>query len=103
MSTRRVSVARARRDLPRLLKESREADILIFNERIGTLAGALVSGDAYRRVSRLQAYLDALVLSDKTGHRKLRISDLIRRARVELEGRSTSRVRARRRRERRSQ
>jgi hypothetical protein len=81
MTTRRVSVAAAKKDLSRLLKESRKADILIFNERAGALAGALVSGEAYREVLRLKAYLEALRISDKTRMRGPQVLRLLRKSR----------------------
>lgn len=87
MTTKRVSVATAKRDLPRLLKESQRADILVFNERAGTFAGAIVSGETYERLSHLKAYLEALRISDKTRSRDLRVSALVRKARTELEAR----------------
>ncbi|OFX30379.1 MAG: hypothetical protein A2Z07_12370 [Armatimonadetes bacterium RBG_16_67_12] len=87
MTIKRVSVAEAKRDLPRLLKESAEADILVFNKRRGALAGAIVSAETYEHVSRIKAYLDALRISDKTRGRRLRVSDLMRKSRSELETR----------------
>lgn len=88
MTTKRVSVAEAKRELPRLLKESEKADILVFNERRGALAAAIISAESYGKVSRARAYLDALEISDKTRGRRLRVSRLIRKSRSELEGRS---------------
>ena len=88
MAIKRVSVATARRDLPRLLKESQRTDILIFNERAGTFAGAIVSGETYQRLSHLKAYLEALRISDKTRARDLQVNALVRKARAELEARS---------------
>jgi len=70
-----------------LLKESAEADILVFNKRRGALAGAIVSAETYEHVSRIKAYLDALRISDKTRGRRLRVSDLMRKSRSELETR----------------
>lgn len=87
MTTKRVSVAKAKRDLPRLLKESAEADILVFNERRGALAGAIVSAETYERISRIMAYLDALKISDQTRGRRLRVSELIRKSRSDLAAR----------------
>lgn len=88
MTTKRVSVAEAKRELPRLLRESEKADILVFNERKGVLAGAIVSAETYGQVSRVRAYLDALRISGKTKGRRLQVADLIRRSRSELEARA---------------
>lgn len=88
MTTKRVSVAEAKRDLPRLLKESVQADILVFNERRGALAAAIVSAETYGQVARLRAYLDALRISGKTKGRRLQITDLIRTSRSDLEARA---------------
>ncbi len=87
MTTKRVSVAEAKRELPRILKQSENEDILVFNERKGALAGAIISAETYGQVSRVRAYLDALRISGKTKGRSLQVTDLIRRSRSELEGR----------------
>jgi PHD/YefM family antitoxin component YafN of YafNO toxin-antitoxin module len=84
MTTKRVSVAEAKRDLPRLLRESRQADIMIFNERARALAGVIVSAATYEELSRLKAYREALRLSEQTRNRMLDVRDLIRRARIDL-------------------
>jgi len=87
VTTKRVSVTEAKRDLPSLLKESQRTDVLVFNERKGTLAAAIVSPMAYGELSRVRAYLDARRISEKTAGRRLRVSDLIRKSRAELEAR----------------
>lgn len=88
MTTKRVSVAEAKRDLPRLLKESERADILVFNERRRALAAAIVSAETYGQVARLRAYLEALRISAKTKGLRLQVADLIRTSRAELEARA---------------
>ena len=87
MTTKRVSVAAAKRDLPRLLKESQQTDILIFNERAGALAGALLSGQTYQQFARVRAYLEALRISGQTRRRRLQVAELLKRSRSELEAR----------------
>ena len=87
MTIKSVSVAEAKRGLSRLLKETEQADILVFNERKGALAGAIVSAETYGQVARVRAYLDALRISGKTRGRRLQVAELIRKSRSELEAR----------------
>lgn len=87
MTIKSVSVAEAKRGLSRLLKETEQADILVFNKRKGALAGAIVSAETYGQVARVRAYLDALRISGKTRGRRLQVAKLIRKSRSELEAR----------------
>lgn len=91
MSRDRVSVAEGKREFTRLLREAREKQvpILIFNERLDELAGAILSPEEYERYERLRAYFEALRLSEKLSHLKLNLPQLIRQSRQELEERTT--------------
>jgi len=86
----RVSVAEGKKDLSRLLKEATTArsPILIFNERKGELAGALLSPAEYERYKRLQGYFEALRLSRKFAPLELDLATLVQASRAELDERS---------------
>lgn len=90
MDSKRVSVAEGKKGFTQLLKEAREKQIpiLIFNERLEALAGAILSPEAYEQYERLWAYFEALRLSQKFAHLKIDLPKLVRRAREELEERA---------------
>jgi len=87
----RVSVAEGKKGLSRLLKKAAEEDsaVLIYNERRGELAGALLSPAEYERYGRLRAYFEALRLSRKFSAVDLDLAELGRASRQELEDRAT--------------
>jgi PHD/YefM family antitoxin component YafN of YafNO toxin-antitoxin module len=89
-TTTRVSVAEGKKDLSRLLKEAAEArsPILIFNERKGELAGALLSPAEYERYELLQGYFEALRLSQKFAPLTVDLEALVRASRAELDERA---------------
>ncbi len=88
-TTTRVSVAEGKKDLSRLLREATaRSPILIFNERKGELAGALLSPSEYERYERLQGYFEALRLSRKFAPLELDLAALVQASRTELDGRS---------------
>lgn len=89
-TTTRVSVAEGKKDLSRLLREAaeRRSPILIFNERKGELAGALLSPAEYERYERLQGYFEALRLSQKFSPLKLDLEALVKASRAELNERT---------------
>ena len=90
MTTTRISIAEGKKSFTQLLKEAREKHIpiLIFNEREGKLAGAILSPEEYERYEQLNAYFEALRLSKKFEHLDLDVPSLVRRARRELEERA---------------
>lgn len=90
MDGKRVSVAEGKKGFTQLLKEAKEKDIpvLIFNERSGEFAGAILSPEEYERYERLRAYFEALRLSKKFAHLKIDVSELVRESRQELEERT---------------
>jgi len=85
MIVRRVSVSESRQSLPSLLREVEEADTTILIYRRDHLAGALVGAEAYERLMRLQAYLDALALSSQLGKLPVHAVKLARTAREDVE------------------
>jgi len=88
MSIKRVSVAEGKQSLPSLLREVEEADTTILIYRRDHLAGALVGAEAYERLMRLQAYVDALALSSQLGELPVHAVVLAREAREDAEARS---------------
>lgn len=85
---RRVSVADGKRDFTRLLREAREQRqaIVIVNQRVGEVAGALLSPEDYERFKRMAAYFEAERISEALRRRGVSISvtELVREARAEL-------------------
>lgn len=90
MSGKRVSVAEGKKGFTQLLREARDKQvpILIFNERLDELAGAILSPEEYERYERLRAYFEALRLSEKFAHFKLNLPQLVRLSREELSERA---------------
>ncbi len=90
MESKRVSVAEGKKDFTQLLREAREKQmpILVFNERLDELAGAILSPEEYERYELLHAYFEALRLSQKFADIKLDLPELVRQARQELEERT---------------
>jgi len=90
MDGKRVSVAEGKKEFTQLLKEAREKriPILIFNERLEALAGAILSPEAYEQYERLRAYFEALRLSQRFARLKIDLPNLVRQAREELEERA---------------
>ena len=88
MNYRRVSVAEGKQSLTRLLREVEEADTTILIYRRDHLAGAIVGSEAFERLMRLQAYVDALRLSEQLSGLPVNAVDLARAARREAEDRA---------------
>ena len=85
MNFKRVSVAEGKQTLPRLLREVEEADTTVLIYRRDRLAGAIVGSVAFERLMRLQAYVDALRLSEQLSGLGVNAVDLARAARQEAE------------------
>jgi hypothetical protein len=90
MKSKKVSVAEGKRDFTQLLKEARDKriPILIFNERVAELAGAILPPEEYRQYERLSAYFEAIRLSKKFADLDIDIPELTRKTRKELEERT---------------
>jgi hypothetical protein len=88
MNYKRVSVAEGKQSLPRLLREVEQADTTVLIYRRDQLAGAIVGSEAFERLMRVQAYVDALQLSEQLSGLPVNAVDLARDARGEAEGRA---------------
>lgn len=88
MHFKRVSVAEGKQTLPRLLREVEKADTTILIYRRDELAGAIIGSLAFERLMRLQAYVDALRLSEQLSGLPVNAVDLARAARDEVEARA---------------
>ena len=90
MSSKRVSVAEGKKEFTQLLREARDRQvpILVFNERLNKLAGAILSPEEYEKYERLRAYFEALRLSEKFAHLKLDLPQLVRQSHQELKERT---------------
>lgn len=88
MNTKEVSVAEGKKSFTQLLKEveNEQTTVLIFRRR--QLVGAILPPDEYERLERLQAYFEALRLSNQLSHLQISSEELTRESREELEGRS---------------
>ncbi|MBI4639740.1 MAG: hypothetical protein HY731_03550 [Candidatus Tectomicrobia bacterium] len=90
MNSKRVSVAEGKKEFTQLLKEAREKQIpiLIFNQRLDELVGAILAPEEYEQYERLCAYFEALRLSQKFAHLDIDLPQLVRQSREELEERT---------------
>lgn len=88
MNTKRVSVAEGKRSFTQLLKQVEDEGTAVLIFRRDQFAGALLPAEEYERLERLQAYFEALQLSNQLAHLGVSAAELAREAREELEERA---------------
>lgn len=88
MNVRKVSVAEGKRSFTQLLKEAERTQTAILVFRREQFAGAILPPNEYERLERLQAYFEALRLSEQLAHLPVNVAELVREARQELEERA---------------
>ena len=88
MNYKRVSVAEGKQRLPSLLREVEHEDTTVLIYRRDHLAGVIVGSEAYERLMRLQAYVEALQISEQLSGLRVDAAGLARVARREAEERA---------------
>lgn len=82
----KVSVAEARNDLTKLIKKAIEEHVIVT--RRGKPAVVLVPYEQYERLSRVQAYLDLVQISEELQDSGIKAKELYEASRKALEERS---------------
>jgi hypothetical protein len=88
MNAKKVSIAEAERSFTQLLREAERTQAAILVFRREQFAGVILLPDQYQRLERLQAYFEALRLSQQLAHLPASVAELVRKVRQELEGRT---------------
>jgi len=83
--SKQVSVAEAKRDLTKLLREAEEKrmEIVVTRRRVPYMT--IVRYEDYVRLSRIQAYLDLVRISQRLKSSGLKTSEIYEESRRELE------------------
>ena len=82
-----VSIATARRELSHLLKQAQEHPVVITRRNVPD--AVIVSYKEYKRLKRLQGYLDMRKLSEALRETSLTAEELHQASRQELEDRNS--------------
>jgi len=88
MNYKRVSVAEGKQTLPSLLREVEDEGTTVLIYRRDHFAGAILGSAAFERLMRLQAYVDALQLTEQLSGLHVNAVDMARQAREEADGRA---------------